>query len=91
MPCYRWIADDGTEGHICGDFGSHCAACGTVSTLLCDYPVGNDKTCDRAICEHCAHEVGADIHYCAGHYAEWEKFVTGELANVRLIQTTRHT
>lgn len=73
--CYKLSGDGG--GFLCGDLGDHCINCGTVSDVLCDYPVGDGKTCDRAICEECAHCVAPDVHYCHGHFAEWEQFRAG--------------
>ena len=59
---------------VCGDLGPHCAECLSPGDVLCDYPVGNGKTCDRTICEDHAHQVYPDIHYCAAHYKEWMVF-----------------
>lgn len=83
MPCYRLKSG----GFICGELGQHCAECGAVSDALCDFPVGDGKTCDRPLCEYCAKQVAPDIHYCAGHHAEWQAFrdsggVQRELQNV---------
>lgn len=87
MPCYTI---GGGTGFMCargGSLGPHCAKCGSVADVLCDYPVGKDKTCDRPLCAECAHEVAPDVHYCAGHFEEWERFlqsggVEQELSNV---------
>lgn len=75
---------------LCGDLGQHCAdsRCSWISENLCDYPVGDGKTCDRPICNDHAYEVAPDMHYCAPHYNEWMKFknnggVKKELENVR--------
>lgn len=62
---------------LCGDLGPRCAVCGDVSDLLCDYPVGEGKTCDRALCSACTHEVVLDVHYCPGHLAEFRRFEAG--------------
>jgi hypothetical protein len=67
----------GTRKFMCGDFGPHCADCMDVGDNLCDYPVGNGKTCDRPICETHAHEIAPNLHYCDGHYAAWREFVAG--------------
>lgn len=64
----------GTGLILCGNLGEKCVACGWVGEFLCDYPVGDGKTCDRSLCEEHAHEVGPDLHYCADHYLEWERF-----------------
>lgn len=52
---------------ICGDLGDHCADCMALGEFLCDYPVGDGKTCDRPICRDHSHEIGHEIHYCNGH------------------------
>lgn len=73
MPCYRMYDDKRNPvGHICGDLGPHCADCGDTGDNLCDYPVGDGKTCDRSICEYHSHEVAPNMHYCDQHYAEWK-------------------
>jgi len=88
MPTYLIPGDTGLI-RVCGDLGPHCvnADCLDVSEYACDYPVGHGKTCDRVMCENHAHEVAPDVHYCRGHFAEWEAFrqsggVEHELANV---------
>jgi len=52
-----------------------CKECGFESDYLCDYPVGNNKTCDALLCEKHAKEVGVNIHYCPGHYKEHQDFI----------------
>jgi hypothetical protein len=59
---------------ICGDLGAHCADCAGVGDFLCDYPVGDGKTCDRPMCGEHAHEVAPEIHYCDAHYRMWDEF-----------------
>jgi hypothetical protein len=80
MPCYREVlpATDRSEpgvAFICGDLGPHCSAgCGASSSLLCDFPVGEGKTCDAPLCWQHGTEVAPDIHYCTGHMALFEQF-----------------
>lgn len=74
MPCYRLRISGKISGFICGDLGEHCTECGCVSDVLCDYPVGDGKTCDRSLCEHCAKNVGVDIDYCQGHFEMWRQY-----------------
>ena len=88
MSCYT-LYDENRKpcGHICGDLGPHCAVCGDVAANLCDYPVGDGKTCDRHLCKYCSSEIAPDVHYCAAHHAEWKAFrdaggVKRELENV---------
>jgi len=75
MPCYSKYEVDGNT-FLCGKLGKHCNAsgCNWVSEYLCDYPIDDDKTCDRPLCDEHAYEVAPDLHYCAAHYNELEKF-----------------
>jgi len=59
---------------LCGDLGPHCAAenCAASTAYLCDYPVGDDKTCDLSLCNSHAYEVAPNIHYCPGHLVLWQ-------------------
>ena len=68
--------ESGESGHyfVCGDLGQHCSDCSWVGEFLCDYPVGDNKTCDRVICEDHAREVAPNIHYCEVHYKLWAEF-----------------
>jgi hypothetical protein len=87
MACYIERMKDGGTMFLCGDFGPHCADCAAAGVNLCDYPVGDGKTCDRSICDHHAHEIAPNLHYCDYHHAEWQAFrdaggVKAELENV---------
>jgi len=87
MTCYLQHTKDGETVFLCGDFGPHCAACAACSDYLCDYPVGDGKTCDLPLCGSHAKEVAPNLHYCLGHSSLWEKFrdsggVETELKNV---------
>lgn len=89
MPCYIEHTEDGDAVFLCGDLGPHCAAgkCAAVSGWLCDYPVGEGKTCDLPLCGSHAYEVAPNIHYCPGHLTLWSAFrdsggVKRELENV---------
>lgn len=89
MPCYITTREDGGRMFICGDLGPHCAdhRCMDVRTNLCDYPVGDGKTCDMPICDSHAFEAAPNVHYCPGHALQWREFVASggverELANV---------
>lgn len=44
--------------------GRPMAICAQMSAFLCDGPVGGGHTCDRALCEAHAFEVGKNRHYC---------------------------
>ena len=77
----------GSNTFICGDLGDQCADCQDLGKNLCDFPVGDGKTCDRLVCEEHGREVAPNIHYCNAHYAMWTEFrdaggVADELRNV---------
>lgn len=76
MPCYTGHFKDGSPYFLCGNLGPHCAAekCGAPSDALCDYPVGEGRTCDLPLCESHAYEVAPNIHYCPGHLILWSEF-----------------
>lgn len=77
MTCYLIHDEDGNHiGFMCSRSlkDPPCSDCGDVTDVICDYPVGDDKTCDRRLCGRCAHEVGPDLHYCHTHFKEWEEF-----------------
>jgi hypothetical protein len=60
---------------MCGqdEDSPHCD-CGGYGDYLCDYPVGNDNTCSKPLCERHRHSVAPEIDYCDLHYAEWEEY-----------------
>lgn len=74
MPCYIERGDDGDRMFLCGHLGPHCSACASVSGYLCDYPVGEGKTCDLPLCDSHAYEVAPNLHYCPGHLILWKEF-----------------
>jgi len=75
MPCYvMYDTKRNPVGHICGELGPHCSDCGDTGDNLCDYPVGNGKTCDRSICEFHSHEIGPNTHFCDGHFSTWNAY-----------------
>ena len=76
------LRDERTGGVIfmCGsdELESHpCRDCNCESDFLCDFPVGDDKTCDAQLCTKHAHEVAPGIHYCKSHYDEFKRFEDG--------------
>lgn len=76
MACVR-IRVHGELAWLCGDFSNDerkpCAECGVMPSKLCDYPIGNERTCDRLLCEDCAVKIQGDIDYCPSHATEWGK------------------
>jgi hypothetical protein len=67
--------DVGATMFIHGDLGPHCSECAAPSDSLCDYPVGNDKTCDRKLCDDHSHGVASDTHYCRDHFIMWREYL----------------
>lgn len=61
-------------GHICGSGVIPCCICGRPSDYLCDYPIGNGKTCDLPLCDHHANTMGDNVDFCPIHHSKyWEK------------------
>ncbi len=52
------IKTDSTTGFMCGEDVVACCVCGTFSEHLCDYPLGNGKTCDAPLCPNHAIRIG---------------------------------
>jgi hypothetical protein len=95
MPCYTKKSSDGGKMFICGKLGPHCADCAGFGDYLCDYPVGDGKTCDRPMCDDHATEIAPEVHYCAGHLKMWREFceaggVKRELENVVAFKEHKH-
>jgi len=65
-----WICGEGLRDTMV------CRVCGDIATILCDYPIGNDKTCDSALCEHHSVSIRGDLDYCHEHSSEYGKIVT---------------
>ena len=66
-------ADDiipASEGPVfmCGSLVVEVCACGIAADFLCDWPVGDGKTCDARLCVVCAREIGEDRHACEIHW-----------------------
>jgi hypothetical protein len=49
--------------------GKPQSVCMDMSEFLCDWPI-DGKTCDRALCEAHAKQVGKNKHYCPEHFLE---------------------
>jgi hypothetical protein len=69
MGCYKV---DG--GWLCGDLGPHChePGCGAPGDNLCDWPMGEGKTCDLPLCDEHGREVGEDRYFCAVYHHIWQ-------------------
>jgi hypothetical protein len=68
----------GERMFIHGDLGPHCTECAAPSENLCDHPVGDDKTCDRALCDEHSKGVANDTHYCRDHWIMWNDYLASE-------------
>lgn len=66
MPCQRFETADGMVGIICTKT-VYCAYCRKPHTSLCDYPVGDNKTCDKPMCSDCRTIIGDNIDVCREH------------------------
>lgn len=73
----RVVNVGGVTAIVCGPKPrpKQCSSgCGTPASLLCDWKMGDGKTCDAPICRACAKEVDEDKHLCREHqtaYHEW--------------------
>jgi hypothetical protein len=72
----RVVRRGGSPLFMCGMDAEmpHCFSCAWVADYFCDYPVGDDKTCDRPMCQDHRHSVSPEIDYCGTHYPEWCKY-----------------
>jgi hypothetical protein len=43
--------------------------CGHTAEMLCDYPMGEGKTCDLAVCWCCSKHIAEDRDLCLVHFA----------------------
>lgn len=74
MPCHVMKLPGGGVAIIkCAKTRAKRCACGAASSLLCDWKMGGERTCDRPMCPACAHEVGPDKHLCGAHHAAWKQ------------------
>jgi hypothetical protein len=78
MACQR-IRVAGSLAWLCGDFedddNNPCSECGIMAAIICDFPIGDDKTCDRLLCKECAVKIRGDIDYCPSHAKEYGKIL----------------
>ena len=69
MPC-SWIRlPNGTIVHIrhSNPRRRRCRFCSQWSTQLCDFPMGNGKTCGSPCCAQHSVRIGEDQDYCELH------------------------
>lgn len=65
--CETYIKEKPDMIFMCGKGIVACSNCGQVADYLCDYPVGEGKTCDLPICQNCRTHVGK-YDFCPIHY-----------------------
>lgn len=69
-PC-KWIQlDDGTTVHLklSNPRRTKCRFCKKWwGSRLCDFPLGNGRTCDAPMCPACATRTGEDADLCPNH------------------------
>jgi hypothetical protein len=68
-----WMCGDGHPEPLC--------ECGRITDLLCDYPMGRGKTCDKPMCAEHAFEIAEDKHLCLIHHAEFRGKAKAERIN----------
>lgn len=63
------------DGHsiIHGKGIQPCSECSFIADSLCDFPIGEGKTCDMALCDDHAHPIGPDRHLCPIHAAMFNR------------------
>lgn len=74
MPCIP-MKVGGISAIVCTGRGRQkCCRCGAPANLVCDWKVGNGKTCDQPICTVHAEEPAPNKHLCEEHqvaYRAW--------------------
>lgn len=73
MPCIPVVGPKGARGWVCvrgPQPRPKCHLCGRPGGLLCDYPAGPGKTCDRPLCRRCALHLDRDTDWCPSHALE---------------------
>jgi len=48
-----------------------CSVCGQPATLLCDWKIGNGKTCDVPVCHEHTYRPAPGKDLCWAHSNEW--------------------
>lgn len=80
MPCVVvdgvTFCGPGVASWVCGIDG-----CSHGSVVLCDYPIGDGKTCDLPLCRGHSKVVGPDVHLCPVHAAMFEEKAKGRKVN----------
>ncbi len=77
MTCTPIKLDNGGVAIVCTprQRAKRCSACGRAARLLCDWKIGDGKTCDKPICAMHAQEVGEDKHLCPEHQEQYRAWL----------------
>lgn len=70
MPCIEQRIPGGTAIYCTRGRGGRraaCYACKAPHEALCDWPVGDGKTCDRKLCGQHRARQGGDVDWCMSH------------------------
>lgn len=69
MPCSMIRLADGTVCYVkhSAPRRQKCRFCARWSTKLCDFPMGNGKTCNAPCCSEHSVSVGEDRDFCEAH------------------------
>ncbi len=72
MPCVpvRWFNGHEANGFVCTRSRYRpkvCDLCGVLADALCDWPMGNGKTCDAPLCAKHRVRQGENVDYCPRH------------------------
>jgi hypothetical protein len=74
VPCKYVKLPDGSFAIVCSRDKRHkCAYCNDDAPLLCDFKVGEGKTCDKPICKVCSVSVAHGIDHCRIHAIRGDK------------------
>lgn len=76
MPCKHIAFSNGVRAIVCTPNArrARCASCGVLSSdyRLCDWKIGDGKTCDAKVCLSCRHSVAPDKDLCREHATLWK-------------------
>lgn len=66
---------NGSDVIVCGSRWRHlsCVVCKAPAPRLCDWNVGNGKTCDAPICAEHSYQPAPDKDLCPRHAEQWKQ------------------
>jgi hypothetical protein len=71
----------GPKVFLCGDLKMEICqdpGCDFESEILCDWPIGDGRTCDLRLCATHARNMGEDRDFCPVHFAMWVESTRSE-------------